>query len=137
VKKYTKFLPFLLLGLCLVLNSCSSDTIDQNDLTIGTDAIEMEQKSNGYLYVYSSDEVDIAALAESKGIDANGRKSVLRLELHIDFEMPDDYLNHGMESSGINFIEENISNINGALKFYENNKLVRLEVIDEGVITAT
>jgi hypothetical protein len=51
--------------------------------------------------------------------------------------MPDDYLNHGMESSGINFIEENISNINGALKFYENNKLVRLEVIDEGVITAT
>jgi hypothetical protein len=85
MKKHTKFLPFLLLGFCVVLNSCSSDTIDQNNLTTSTDSFQLKNNSNDFSSVYSSDEVDIAALAESKGIDANGRKSVLRLELHTDF----------------------------------------------------
>ncbi len=129
MKKYFRFLPFLLLSFCVVLNSCSEENM--NEEYVADDKLEIVSKNNTFQYVYKSETISTFDLGNEKGIATpeNAKEDLLHVSFHTDLYLPQQN-NFDLE----NYLFENVEEVNGVLEIYDNNVLIRTDIIQSGVV---
>jgi hypothetical protein len=107
IKKYTKFLPFLLLGLCLVLNSCSSES----------EIIDQETESNDLKFAKSSSFV-ASNQSNQKILDLLEDTFLQRLQnIELTNEQLGNYFEEHLENREIETVDTSIDKTEPYIQF--------------------
>jgi len=134
MKLNLKSATFIFLLVCLNISFFSCSGIDED--TITSHETQLFPKSSTYQYSYKSDSVDLLQVAKDRGVvTTNEDKSVVMyVEFKTNLYMSDSLLNSDRLDS---YLEDNSDQLDGLLLHYQNGKVVRTILVENGLANRT
>ena len=96
--------------------------------------VELLEKSNEYNYIYGTESIDLFEITKSRGVqpDKEDENLILNMEFHTNLRIPASFRDPNNSSDLDTFLYENTNELDGVLLYYENTKVVRTVVVENG-----